>query len=189
MVKNMSKTFKSQDYFRYPSMRSKWRRPKGRQSKMRKKKGGSGRVVLIGYGTPNKAMPTLVKSMNDLKSAQGAIILSGTLGLKKAKLIIEEAKKRNIRIVNTAKIKNIKKREKDIIAKKAEGKKKKEKKDEKKDDAKKEAEPTHSHEHINEKHDHANEQHDHAKKDAVKEADSSRKNIEIDREKKEEKKE
>ena len=56
--------FKRQDYFKHKRLKIKWKRPKGRQSKLRVKKSGSGMKVSIGYGSPKKEKPVLIKGGN-----------------------------------------------------------------------------------------------------------------------------
>lgn len=107
----MSKRFMRQDYFRYKRVGTKWRRPRGIQSKMKIGKGGAGSVVSIGYGTPNSeknkfngANVIIVYNVNDLKKVGDNIALIGsTVGARKTSLIREEAKKLDIRILNANK--------------------------------------------------------------------------------------
>ncbi len=131
----MSKRFKSQDYFRYPRLGKKWRRPKGRQSKLRKKKGGSGLNVAIGYGTKrteknkiNGMDFTLVRSLKDLENAKGAIIISGTLGARKTNTVAAKARELGLKIINMKKVRKSESRAKEIAGRKEQKKKKKEEK-------------------------------------------------------------
>jgi large subunit ribosomal protein L32e len=163
----MSKNFKSQDYFRYPRLGMKWRRPKGRQSKLREKKGGSGRVVAIGYGTKKDIKNTyngmhfsVVHSLKDLDAAKEAIIISSTLGLKKTKVVAEKAKQMNLVILNKKKLERIGKREKEIVHNKEERKKRKEKKKKKTEKEKAKEHKAEEHRHDEHKHDeHKAEEH------------------------------
>ncbi len=132
----MSRKFKSQDYFRYPRLGTKWRRPKGRQSKLRKRKGGSGMQVAIGHGTKNTEKNTIngmhfnvVRSLKDLENAQEAIIISRSLGAKKTKIVAEKAKQMNLKILNAKKMGKSALREKEIAARKEASKKIKKEKD------------------------------------------------------------
>ncbi|MBI4170916.1 MAG: hypothetical protein HY514_04425 [Candidatus Aenigmarchaeota archaeon] len=121
----MSKRFKSQDYFRYPKLRTKWRRPKGRQSKLRKRKGGSGLQAAIGYGTKNAERNkvdgmrfSIVRSLGDLEHAQVAIIISRSLGAKKTQIIADKAKQMKLKILNAKKIRKSAQREQEIVTRK-----------------------------------------------------------------------
>src|SRR3989338_7585619 len=108
----MSKKFKTQDYHRYKKLGTRWRKPKGRHSKLRAGKSGSGIAASIGYGT-NRAIRDKIRKMecliasnvNDLKDAKEAILISSTVGSKKAALIAEAAKQRGLKILNMKKVK------------------------------------------------------------------------------------
>jgi len=135
----MSKRFKSQDYFRYKRLGARWRRPVGLQSKLRIKKGGSGKKVSIGYGTrrqdKNKIAGTdviLVQNANQLLSTDNAagILIGSGVSAKSTLLIAQKAKELNIRILNMKKVKRSEKILKTIQAKQQ---KKKQKKEEKKE--------------------------------------------------------
>ena len=113
----MSKRFKTQDYFRYPRLGRKWRRPKGRQSKLRKRKGGSGLRPSIGYGTKlserNRISGmrfALARSLKDLDGAKEAIIISSSLGARKTKALADRAKELNLRVLNMKKVRKSEKR-------------------------------------------------------------------------------
>ena len=106
----MSKMFTRQDKNRYKKIGSKWRRPKGRQSKMRLKKRNAGRMPNIGYKKP-KSMAnriqgnefTLVRNLKDLESAKKCILIASSLGAKKIQQIKEKAK--DFKILNMKSIK------------------------------------------------------------------------------------
>ncbi len=108
----MSKKFKTQDYHRYKKLGMRWRKPKGRHSKLRAGKSGSGVAASIGHGT-NRAIRDKIRKMecliarnvNDLKDAKEAILISSTVGSKKAALIVEAAKQRGLKILNMKKVK------------------------------------------------------------------------------------
>ncbi|WP_461461273.1 eL32 family ribosomal protein, partial [Methanobrevibacter sp.] len=46
----MSKQFKRQEYARYKKLGDKWRKPRGRTSKMRRYEAGKPKMPAIGYG-------------------------------------------------------------------------------------------------------------------------------------------
>ena len=48
----MSKDFKRQEYARYKKLGTKWRRPRGETSKMRRYEAGKPAMPSIGYRTP-----------------------------------------------------------------------------------------------------------------------------------------
>jgi len=151
----MSKRFKSQEYFRYPRLGKKWRRPVGHQSKMRIHKGGSGRVVSIGYRTPAVlrgkiagADAALVRSTKELESlSKEAVIIASGVGARKTLEIAEKAKSMNVRIMNMKKVKAARKTAKRIAEKKVVNKKAQEEKQMK----------------VEKKEEHKHERHEHAK--------------------------
>jgi len=133
------KKFLRQDYFRYKKLGTKWRRPKGLQSKQRISKVQKLRMPNIGYGKPKLMETKIISNQNQLeKDFNGIVLISSTVGLKKAKEILEKADSLGIKIANKRKIlKNIKMKIKEEINKKE--KKKEEKKEHKKEEvAKKE---------------------------------------------------
>lgn len=118
--KNKRRKFKRQDYHRYVRISGGWRRPRGRQSKMRAYKRGNGPHPRIGYGNNKsirgfingkKVIP--VNNMNDLLNIENktgiAIMISGKLGLKKYDVISKKANELGIAIINTKRIKKVSK--------------------------------------------------------------------------------
>jgi large subunit ribosomal protein L32e len=167
----MSDDFKRQDYFRYKRLGKKWRRPVGLQSKLRIKKGGSGRMVAIGFGTKNTdkfkiagASVAWVHSVDDLAKIDNAtaVFIASGVGGKAVLKITEKAKELNIRILNRKKVKRAKNLLKALDKKKIKKKEKKEdvKKEEKKEEHKAEHKEEHTHDHPSEHvhgHDHDQE--------------------------------
>ena len=132
--------FKRQDYFRHKRPKKSWRRPKGRQSKMRKQKSGSGPLPRIGYGSPkiergmiDKKKVIVISNPNELEKLDNSysIFISSGVGKKKTKIIFEKAKEKEIKVLNMKKVKASLKKEKEL-KKKKETKKKEEKKKEEK---------------------------------------------------------
>lgn len=89
----------------------KWRRPRGRHSKMKLKKKGKGFIPTVGYGTlkklkglhPSGFEEVLIQNLNDLQKIdreREAGKISRRIGKKKRKLILEKAKELNIKILN-----------------------------------------------------------------------------------------
>ena len=85
-----------------------WRRPHGRDNKMREKRAGYGPVVSIGYRTQkdsrgkidNKDI-VMIKNLNELsKLKSGEIAILGKIGKKKKLEIAKKAKENNIHIHN-----------------------------------------------------------------------------------------
>lgn len=119
----MSKRFKTQDYFRYRRLGTKWRKSKGRQSKLRIRKGGSGLRPSVGYGTEKSKRNlvhglrvTNVSSANQLQNLteRHGIIIAGSVGGKNALEIYKAAKEKGLKILNMKKVKKALKREEEI---------------------------------------------------------------------------
>ncbi len=140
----MSKEFKRQDYFRYKRLGTKWRRPVGWQSKLRRKKGGSGRKVNVGYGTPGKMQPVVVYNINDLTNNNKFIFISATVGARKALVIAEKAKEMGLTVCNMKKVRRARRVKKAI--EKAKTTPKKTKAETKKETAKEHKHEEHKHE-------------------------------------------
>jgi large subunit ribosomal protein L32e len=106
----MSKRFKQQDYFRHKKLGISWRKPKGRQSKLRVKKGGSGILPRIGYGTKRRHGVSVLRSLREVEAAnaENALIASG-IGANKALKIAEKAKQKGIKILNMQKVRRAEK--------------------------------------------------------------------------------
>lgn len=96
---------------RYPKLgkrrkkKQAWRKPKGRDNKMREKRKGYPAVVKIGYKRKEKRkVPFIVRNINDLdkikKSSKKETVILGNIGKKKKIEIIKKAKKEGILIQN-----------------------------------------------------------------------------------------
>lgn len=139
----MSKDFKPQDYFRYKKLGTRWQKARGRQSKLRKSKKGAGAMPNVGYRSPKKLRglergfikATVVKSVEDMDSVKDeAVIISSSLGKRKAAEIARIAQQRNIRLLNNKSAEAARKREEEIRKRKEEKSPKKETKAEKKEE-------------------------------------------------------
>ena len=88
--------------------KQKWRRPTGRDNKMREKRNGYPAVVSIGYKTENKKrnllkdkIPVFVYNVKDLESIKNnEIAVISNVGKKKKIEIAKIAKEKNIKIYN-----------------------------------------------------------------------------------------
>ena len=112
-------------YFKLGKKRKKkqvWRKPKGRDNKMREKRKGYPRVVSIGYkkekklrGRIKNKKPIIIRNIDDLeKIKENEIPIIGKIGKKKKIDIMKKAKDKKIRIqnLNTKKILEGRKKEK-----------------------------------------------------------------------------
>jgi len=131
-----------------------WRKPKGRDNKMREKRRGYPAIVSIGYGKNKKEKGKIngksikiIKNLEDIKKiSKNEIAILGKIGKKKIIEIVNYAKKEKIEILNLNIKKFVKKIEfqkkqksekKKIENKKVESKKTKSKDETKKPDIEK----------------------------------------------------
>jgi len=80
-----------------------WRRPTGRDNKMRERKRGLPATVKIGYGTDTskKKEIKVVRNLKDLDTlGKNEVIVIGNIGKKKKLAIVEEVKKKGIKVQN-----------------------------------------------------------------------------------------
>ena len=107
----MDKKFKRQEYARYKKLGVKWRRPRGKTSKMRRYEAGKPDMPAIGYGSPKESRglhpsgykDVLVKNMGDLENLDPvteAGRISASIGMKKKAMMLEKASELGIKILN-----------------------------------------------------------------------------------------
>lgn len=110
----MKKKFIRQDYMRLPRLGKgrkklqKWRRPKGRDSKMRENRRSYPAVVRVGYKTPAKdsgkikgMTPVRVCNVAELeKVKKDNVIIVGKVGAKKKMDILKKAEEMKFKVVN-----------------------------------------------------------------------------------------
>jgi large subunit ribosomal protein L32e len=134
------KKFLRQNYFRLKKLGMKWRRPRGKQSKMRKSKKGKAVTPNIGYKSPQETRflvrghrPVRVSTPSQLDGLgqNNIIIISSGVGLKTINDIANKAKEKDLKIYNTKKVKRAQRHLFKIEKKRAERKKEHEKKHEK----------------------------------------------------------
>jgi len=108
--------------------KQKWRKPRGRDNKMREKRKGKPAVVSIGYkkklrGIIKNKKPIMVRNIKDFeKVKKNEIVVIGNIGKKKKIELAKKAKDMKIQIHNL----NIEKFLKENIKKQETGKKKSE---------------------------------------------------------------
>ena len=92
-----------------------WRRPKGRDNKMREKRQGYPRVVSVGYKKTKSEKKNIrvIRNLRDLEKARkNEIIIMGNIGKKKKIEMAKKAKKMKIPVQNLNIEKFLKKSEK-----------------------------------------------------------------------------
>jgi large subunit ribosomal protein L32e len=104
--------FVRQESWRYVRLSENWRRPRGKDSKMRLSVKGWPKTVNIGYGTPRRAKglhpsglkPVLISSRRDLEKAgspEGRILVfSSRLGRRMRDVLAKEASSKGFVIAN-----------------------------------------------------------------------------------------
>jgi len=103
--------FVREESWRYKRVKSPWRSPRGKTSRVRRSKNGWPPVVKIGYSRPKATRgihpsglrEVIIQRPSDLENVdpgKQVARIAHTVGESKRVLILEEAKKRNIRILN-----------------------------------------------------------------------------------------
>lgn len=101
----MSKEFKRQDYMRYNKLGKKsskpsWKKPKGRHSKMRQKRGSYPKTVSIGYKNQTRKKYELIHNIEELNNLKSKQAILARIGAKKKLEIIKLAQEKNIKLLN-----------------------------------------------------------------------------------------
>lgn len=107
----MNKRFKRQEYARYKKLGIKWRRPRGKTSKMRRYEAGKPDMPAIGYRTPKSVrylhpsgykdvLVCNMKELENLDPATEAGRISASIGKRKKALMLEKASELGIKILN-----------------------------------------------------------------------------------------
>jgi len=106
--------FVRQESWRYHRLAESWRRPKGKDNKMRRQLSGAPRLVKIGYRGPKKArglhpsgytdnLVFNVKDLGRLSPTGDAARIGHAVGQRKRLLILAEARKMGIKVLNPGK--------------------------------------------------------------------------------------
>lgn len=108
-MKKKKPSFKRQEQFKHPRLKKKWRRPRGRHSKLRIGEKPRGKKPSPGYGAPRSLRglnPQGLKEVrvftpSQLEPLSGvAVIIGASVGKKKRELIVQKAKEKNLPITN-----------------------------------------------------------------------------------------
>ena len=103
--------FVRQESWRYVRLKPNWRRPRGKDSKMRLQIKGWPPLVKVGYRTPRayrnlhpsgfkEVLVYRPEDLQDLDPEIHAVRIAGSVGMRKRLLIVEEAEKLGIKILN-----------------------------------------------------------------------------------------
>ena len=104
--------FRRQEWFRYKRLGIKWRKPRGLHSKMRRNMKYRSNIPRIGYGAPSEAkglhpsgfkevMVYNVKELDGIEPKTEAARIGHGVGTRKRKEILERARERGIRVLNS----------------------------------------------------------------------------------------
>jgi len=114
--------FVRQESWRYKKLATNWRKPKGKDNKMRKQVSGVPALVKVGYKGPRKSRglhpsgynDILIFNTNDLARINpkiDAIRIAHGVGYKKRLDILDQATKLKIKVLNPGKIEKVEKAE------------------------------------------------------------------------------
>ena len=103
--------FVRQESWRYVRLKPNWRKPRGKDSKMRLQRSGWPPLVKVGYRTPKKYRglhpsgykEVLVYRPEDLLGLDPeihAVRIAGSVGMRKRMMIVEEAERLGLKILN-----------------------------------------------------------------------------------------
>jgi large subunit ribosomal protein L32e len=108
-AKKKKPEFRRQENLRHRRLKSKWRRPKGKQSKLRMGEKARGKKPSVGFSSPRKVRGLSGSGMKelrvftpkDLEKAKGhSILIASSVGRKKRNEIIKKAWELGLEISN-----------------------------------------------------------------------------------------
>lgn len=110
-IKRRMPKFRRQEWFRFKRLGEKWRRPRGKDSKMRLGKKGKPAMPSIGYRLPKSVRglhpsgreEVLVRNLKDVErvdASKQVIRIASDVGRRKREQIIARAKELGIQVLN-----------------------------------------------------------------------------------------
>ncbi|MFH1821703.1 MAG: 50S ribosomal protein L32e [Methanobacteriota archaeon] len=103
--------FRRQEWFMAKRLGEKWRKPRGRDSKLRVRKKGKGKMVTIGYRLPKdirglhpsglaEVMVKNVAEIEGIDASKQAVRIASSVGRRKREPILKKAGELKIRVLN-----------------------------------------------------------------------------------------
>jgi large subunit ribosomal protein L32e len=110
-IKKKKPSFKRQEWFRMKRLGTKWRKPRGEHSKLRRHIKARGALPTVGYRSPSKVrglnreglrevIVRNIKDMEKINKKEEIAIIASTVGKKKRLELLEYAHKNNIKVGN-----------------------------------------------------------------------------------------
>jgi len=110
VVKHKKPVFKRQESWRYIRVKSSWRKPRGKTSRMRRRIKGWPKIVSVGYGGkrslrglhPSGYKPVIVHNVKELEKVDKsqAVVIAHSIGERKRLQILEKAKELGLKVLN-----------------------------------------------------------------------------------------
>lgn len=110
MVKHKKPVFERQESWRYIRVKSSWRKPRGKTSRMRRRIKGWPKIVSVGYGGkrslrglhPSGYKPVIVHNVKELEKVDKsqAVVIAHSIGERKRLQILEKAKELGLKVLN-----------------------------------------------------------------------------------------
>ncbi len=111
MEKKRLPKFRRQEWYMWKRLGEKWRKPRGRDSKMRIRKRGKGKMPTIGYRVPrdirglhpsglSEVMITNITELDGIDATKQAVRIAASVGRRKKEPILKKAGEMKIRVLN-----------------------------------------------------------------------------------------